>query len=109
MKKVQKTNVVSKTMKDVRRRAATKAGRDAIARAAAIPDDQIDTTDIPEIRAGAFGVRGRFAQPETRQISIRLTVADLVKANEQATAKGLPYQTYIKSLLHEALEREARK
>lgn len=109
MKKTEKTRMVRKTINDVRRRAATKVGRAAIARAAAIPDDQIDTSDIPEIRAGAIGVRGRFTQPETRQISIRLTVADLAKANEQAAAKGLPYQTYIKSLLHEALEREARK
>lgn len=109
MKKVEKTRIVSKTISDVRKRAATKTGRKAIARAAAIPDDQIDTSDIPEIRADAVGVRGRFAQRETRQISIRLTVADLAKANEQAAAKGLPYQTYIKSLLHEALEREARK
>jgi predicted DNA binding CopG/RHH family protein len=109
MKKTQKTNTVSKTINELRKRAATKAGREAIARAAAIPDDQIDTSDIPEIRTGAIGVRGRFAQRETRQISIRLTVTDLMKANQQAVAKGLPYQTYIKSLLHEALEREARK
>jgi len=54
-------------------------------------------------------VRGRFAHPETRQISIRLSVADLVKTNEQAAEKGLPYQTCIKSLLHVALEREARR
>jgi hypothetical protein len=36
--------------------------------------------------------------------------ADLALARKQAAEKGLPYQTYIKSLLHETLaERERRK
>ncbi len=35
---------------------------------------------------------------------------DLALARKQAERKGLPYQTYIKSLLHETLtEREKRK
>lgn len=51
-------------------------------------------------------MRGRFARPATRHISIRLSAVDLSKAEELAAAKGLPYQTYLKSLLHEALERE---
>jgi predicted DNA binding CopG/RHH family protein len=48
-----------------------------------------------------------LARSETRQISIRLSTTDLTIANRLAAAKGLPYQTYIKSLLHEALAREA--
>jgi predicted DNA binding CopG/RHH family protein len=75
---------------------------------AARPDEQIDTTDIPEVRDWTGAVRGLFARPATRQISIRLSAADLVTANRLAAAKGLPYQTYIKSLLHEALESESR-
>ena len=47
--------------------------------------------------------------PETRQISIRLAAADLVTASRLASVKGLPYQTYIKSLLHEALESERKR
>ncbi len=36
--------------------------------------------------------------------------ADLALARKQAQQKGLPYQTYIKSLLHETLSaREKRK
>lgn len=69
------------------------------------PDEQIDTSDIPEITEWSGAVRGLFARPATRQIGIRLSAADLVTANRMAAAKGLPYQTYIKSLLHEALER----
>ena len=73
---------------------------------AARPDSQIDTSDIPEITDWTGAVRGLFARPATRQISIRLCAADLLTANRLAAAKGLPYQTYIKSLLHEALGRE---
>jgi predicted DNA binding CopG/RHH family protein len=73
---------------------------------AARPDEQIDTSDIPEVTDWTGAVRGLFARPETRLISIRLSAADLVTANRLAAAKGLPYQTYIKSLLHQALETE---
>lgn len=41
----------------------------------------------------------------TKVISLRLPEADLALAREQAAQKGLPYQTYLKSLLHEALRR----
>jgi predicted DNA binding CopG/RHH family protein len=39
----------------------------------------------------------------TRVVSIRLPEADLALAREQSARMGLPYQTYIKSLLHRAL------
>ena len=41
-------------------------------------------------------------------VSIRLPEADLELARSQAAKKGLPYQTYIKSLLHQALEQEIK-
>ena len=44
----------------------------------------------------------------SRVISIRLPESDLARARKQASAKGLPYQTYIKSLLHQALQHEER-
>jgi predicted DNA binding CopG/RHH family protein len=45
----------------------------------------------------------------SRVISIRLQEADLARLRRLATEKGLPYQTYMKSLLHEALAREERR
>ena len=51
----------------------------------------------------------RLHGPRPGNISIRLSAADLLIANKLATAKGLPYQTYIKSLLHESLIRENSK
>jgi predicted DNA binding CopG/RHH family protein len=43
-------------------------------------------------------------------VSLRIPAADLALARKQADKKGLPYQTYIKSLLHETLAaREKRR
>lgn len=36
-------------------------------------------------------------------VALRIPEADLTLARKQAAQKGLPYQTYIKSLLHDAL------
>jgi predicted DNA binding CopG/RHH family protein len=41
----------------------------------------------------------------TKVISLRMLEDDLALAREQAAAKGLSYQTFLKSLLHEALRR----
>jgi predicted DNA binding CopG/RHH family protein len=41
----------------------------------------------------------------SRQITIRLRNEEIALARQQAEAKGLKYQTYIKMLLHEALVR----
>jgi len=43
-----------------------------------------------------------------KTVTMRLPVADLQTAEELAYKKGLPYQTYIKMILHDALERERR-
>lgn len=43
-----------------------------------------------------------------RTVTMRLPVPDIEAAQELALQKGLPYQTYIKMLLHEALAKENR-
>ena len=45
-------------------------------------------------------LRARLA---SRVITIRLPEEDIELARQQASKRGLPYQTYIKSLLHQAL------
>lgn len=42
-------------------------------------------------------------------VSLRIPQADLVLARKQAEQKGLPYQTYIKSLLHETLTEQEKR
>jgi hypothetical protein len=43
------------------------------------------------------------AASRARVISIRLPEDDIELARQQASRKGLAYQTYIKSVLHQAL------
>ena len=43
-----------------------------------------------------------------KTVTMRLPVRDIEAARELAARKCLPYQTYIKMLLHEALEKERR-
>jgi predicted DNA binding CopG/RHH family protein len=60
-------------------------------------------------RAGAVHtVRAGRPAPETMQTTIRLISADVARARVLAERKGLRYQTYLKMLIHEAIEREGR-
>ena len=45
----------------------------------------------------------------SRNITIRIPLAEIDRARALAAKKGLGYQTYMKMLLKEALDREARK
>jgi hypothetical protein len=104
--------MVTRTIEQIENRKITKAERERLKRVAALPDNQIDTSDIPEVKNRAGWVRVH-EHPEhplhrvlSRLLSIRLPEPDIALAQRLAESKGLPYQTYIKSLLHEALERE---
>ncbi len=44
----------------------------------------------------------------TRSTTIRLPIADIETAQQIAEKRGMPYQTYLKGLLHQALERERK-
>lgn len=46
---------------------------------------------------------------KSQPVSIRLETFDLTRAKSLAARHGVGYQTYIKSVLHDALAREARK
>jgi predicted DNA binding CopG/RHH family protein len=50
-------------------------------------------------------LKARLAASKSRVVSIRLPENDIDLARQQAAKKGLPYQTYIKSVLHQALRR----
>jgi hypothetical protein len=103
---------ITRTIEQVEKRRTTKTERERLKRLAALSDDQIDTSDIPEVKDQAGWVRVH-EHPEhplhrvlSRLLSIRLPEPDIALAQKLAQSKGLPYQTYIKSLLHEALEHE---
>lgn len=73
---------------------------------AAMPDDTIDTSDIPEVLDWSGAVRGRFYRPVKRQLTLRLD-ADVVDFFEAA---GKGYQTRINAALREwvAAQRRAK-
>lgn len=55
------------------------------------------------VRPPALQAKVEAAIGGSRPVTIRLDVNDIERAEQQAKAKGLKYQTYIKMLLHEAL------
>jgi hypothetical protein len=103
---------ITRTIEQIENRRISRAERERLKRLAALPDDRIDPSDIPEMRDRAGWVRVH-EHPDhplnrvlSRLLSIRLPEPDIALAQKLAQSKGLPYQTYIKSLLHEALEHE---
>ena len=68
-------------------------------------DEQFVKT-AAEGRLGRGTVARRAGIPTT---TIRLDPADIQRARVQAERRGLRYQTYLKMLIHEALEREGAK
>ena len=53
--------------------------------------------------------RARQRAGTTPTVSIRIDPDDIARARSLAAKKGLRYQTYLKMLLHEALQREQRR
>lgn len=51
----------------------------------------------------------RLNKTNSIQIALRLPETDLAEARRLATRKGIGYQTLLKMLLHEGLQREARR
>ena len=51
----------------------------------------------------------QIARKNSIQIAIRLPESDLQRARKIATRKGIGYQTLIKMLVHEGLQREAKR
>ena len=69
--------------------------------------EMVERNLIQAMRDGTVqrGAAQRLAREAraSRNVTIRMAEADLDLARRQAEAKGLPYQTYIKSVLHEDL------
>ena len=73
---------------------------------AAVKSGEAQALTTEKLRARIEASKAKGAAPV---VSMRIPEADLALARKQAERKGLPYQTYIKSLLHETLmERERR-
>lgn len=71
--------------------------RKRLARLAALPDDQIDTSDIPEVLDWSHAVRGGLYKPRKEAITIRLD-ADVLA---YFRSRGGQYQSEINRVLRE--------
>ena len=69
-----------------------------------MPDEEIDTSDIPEILDWSDARRGVFYRPVKRQITLRLD-ADVVAWFKSRAPSGRGYQTDINNALREHVKR----
>ena len=73
----------------------------------ALPDDQIDITDIPETLDWSDARRGVFYRPVKRQITLRLD-ADIIAWFKARAIGGRGYQTDINGALRDHVHRTVR-
>lgn len=84
---------------------ATKKQAEELAALAAMPDEEIDTTDIPEITDWSKAVVGRFYRPVKETVTIRLD-ADVLHWLKHG---GKGYQTRVNSILRTVMEQQRKK
>jgi len=75
---------------------------------AALPDDQIDTSDTPEQRDWSGARRGAFFRPVKQQITLRLD-ADLIDWFRRNAGEKEGYQTRINRALREYVMQRERQ
>ncbi len=75
---------------------------------AALPEEAIDTSDIPEILDWSDAGRGLLYRPVKRQITLRLD-ADVVAWFRANAPNGRGYQTEMNRVLREHAKGERRK
>ena len=78
-----------------------------LAALAALPDRQIDTSDIPELPPAAWkdAVRGRFYRPVKQAVSMRLD-ADVIAWLKK---RGKGYQTRVNSILRQTMLADSKR
>ena len=75
---------------------------------AALSDEEIDTSDVPEVLDWPGASRGRFYRPVKQQITLRLDV-DVVAWFKAAAPGGRGYQTEINRVLRDHARRAASR
>ncbi len=74
---------------------------------AAMPDDTIDLSDVPEVTDWSNAERGRFFRPVKQQLTLRVD-ADVVHWFK-THAQGAGYQTRINQALRDYVAEQERK
>jgi uncharacterized protein (DUF4415 family) len=84
---------------------ASKKHAEELAALAAMRDEEIDLTDLPEVLDWSGAVVGKYYRPLKKSLTIRLD-ADVLA---WLKAQGSGYQTRINMLLRAAMESRARR
>jgi uncharacterized protein (DUF4415 family) len=71
----------------------------------AMPDSEIDTSDMPEVTDWSNAVRGKFYRPVKQLLSVRLD-ADLI---DWFKSEGSGYQTRINAALREYVQSHQKR
>jgi uncharacterized protein (DUF4415 family) len=97
----------NRKVKQMSGRPLTTRQKRELAALAALPDDQIDTSDIPELPPGAWknAVRGRFYRPIKQAVSMRLD-ADVIAWLKK---RGKGYQTRVNSILRQTMLADTKR
>jgi uncharacterized protein (DUF4415 family) len=75
---------------------------------AALPEDRIELSDIPEVRDWSDARRGLFYRPVKQQLTLRLD-ADVVAWFKSQVPGGRGYQTEINRALREYVRRSQKQ
>jgi len=71
---------------------------------------QLEAAFLERMKAGdTLTLKEALSRARLRPVTIRLAGEDIENARRLAARKGIGYQTYIKMLLREALQRESRR
>ena len=75
---------------------------------AAMPDSEINTTDIPEVRDWSGAKQGLFYRPVKQQLTLRID-ADVLDWFKRRASYGRGYQTSINTALREYVEQHEKE
>ena len=100
-------------MKDVRMKRGrvelTQQQKEDLERLRNMPDEEIDTSDAPEILDWSNAKRGMFYRPIKRQITLRVDADVVAWFREHAGEDGRGYQTEINKALREHVVRTEKE
>jgi uncharacterized protein (DUF4415 family) len=107
MRKVNRTRKTDVRLKRSHAKSLTAKQKRELAALAALPDSQIDTSDIPELPLIVWkdAVRGRFYRPLKQAVSLRLD-ADVVAWLKKA---GKGYQTRANRILRQRMLSDSKQ
>jgi len=77
-------------------------------RLAAMPDEEIDLSDMPEVTDWSNAVRGKFFRPVKQQVTLRLD-ADVLHWFKTHAEGSRGYQTQINAALRRFVGEEAKR